>query len=144
MTASALLLAALLAPAVAQDPPVTEIECSYVTAPDGQPGDVVNDANLKVLVQTAAPGQYRSGLPAGVEIACVRSSIVPAPNDWEVIMDGHPFYIVEQLPSGGYDRIGVIEFTDGRFRYRLVRGQLNAEEARRVDRRVNEFQAARP
>ena len=92
---------------------------------------------LHVLEATAAQGRFAPELPAGsTAITCGRTNIVPAAQDDEVLLLGLPFFIVD--PGG--DRIGALEIVDGRYRYRLLVGELGDDEIEALQSRLNEFQ----
>jgi hypothetical protein len=114
---------------------VSETRCDYVLAD----GAMVTAPDLRVLEGTARAGPFKPGLPAGASIACGRSSIVPALQDWKVLDAGHVLYIVEAAAADDR-RIGVLEISTGQFRYRLIQGQLTPAEAEQVMERLNAFQ----
>jgi hypothetical protein len=130
---------ALWSPALLAQPsaPVTlsETRCDYLL-PDGARGTA---PGLRVLEATARAAPFKPGLPAGASIACGRSSVVPAPQDWKVLDAGHVLYIVEATGAEN-GRIGALEISTGQFRYRLIQGQLTPAEAEQVMERLNAFQ----
>jgi hypothetical protein len=137
--AAALALLAVWSPALLAQPsaPATlsATRCDYLL-PDGAR---VTAPGLRALERTARAGPFKPGLPAGASIACGRSSIVPAPQDWKVLEAGHVLYIVEGTGADNR-RIGALEISTGQFRYRLIEGQLTPAEAEQVMERLNAFQ----
>jgi hypothetical protein len=67
---------------------------------------------------------------------CGRSSIVPAANDYKVLVAGFPFDIVND------SRIAALELSNGQVRLRMVQGTLTPEELKPVQNRLDEFQIA--
>jgi len=65
-------------------------------------------------------------------VMCARAALLPAVNDAEIVVAGFPFMIAED-PG---DRIGVLEISDGTFRFRMVQGELTAEEKMRLAPRL--------
>ena len=105
-------------------------------------GGTVHNLNLpelRVLVPTAQPGPFAPTLPDGVVgILCGRASIIPAANDDKVLALGIPFYILE---TGNPGRLGVLETSQGQFRFRMLEGTLRPEEEQPLQGRLNEFQS---
>ena len=92
---------------------------------------------LRVLHGTEAQGRFAPELPGGAtSITCGRTSVVPAPHDDEVLLLGIPFFIVD----ADEDRAGVLEIVNGRYRYRMLVGELQEEEIAALQARLNEFQ----
>jgi hypothetical protein len=118
---------------------IREAEC-YGMVQHGSEVESVRIAGLYVIERTAADGPFSVALAPGTAIACPRSSIVPAPNDWKVLAAGHPLYIIETGVAPADRRVGAIELSQGQFRYRMVRGQLTPDEVERVNARLNQFQ----
>jgi hypothetical protein len=101
-------------------------------------------ANFSVLAQTNAAAEF--SLPAEVTtkpagILCVRSSVVPAANDYKVVVAGVPFNISTDEPEG-IRRVIVLELSGGQFRARLLKGELLDSEGQAIGQRLNQFQAA--
>lgn len=138
----ALFLAALLAPAqqgLVESVTIREREC-YAMVQEGEQVVSVRVPGLYVIGQTARDGPFAVNVPQGASIACPRSSIVPAPNDWKVLVAGYPLYIMETGAPPESRRVGALELSQGQFRYRLVRGQLTAPEAERAGIRLDQLQ----
>ena len=141
----ALSLAALCGAALAAAPaaadsqrPLTELRCDLMeSTPEGRMS-TIEAPDLHVLQQTSAAGRFSTDIPEGTAgIMCGRSSILPAAHDDEVIYLGVPLFIAE---TGSPGRLGVLEIDQGRFRFRMLEGRLNAEEQTAMDGRLDEFQ----
>jgi hypothetical protein len=98
-------------------------KCSIV---EKQSGEVVNVNGLSVLSGEDLPTQLKN---AGVDresivaLMCIRKSVIPVPNDKQVLMIGFPFYIGSK--EGGQDKMIALEFTkQSGYRIRLLSGQL--------------------
>lgn len=133
-------LFAIAAPATAArgDRPLTELRCDAMENHNGRLV-TIQTPDLHVLSQAAADGRFQPALPDGISsILCGRNSIVPAPNDDEVLWLGLPLYIAE---FGHPGRLGVLEIDNGRYRYRLLEGTPREGEQARLDQRIAEFQA---
>lgn len=74
-------------------------------------------------------------------VFCSRRSIVPAPNDYKVLRMGYNLMIGDSGQTHG-DSIGSLEVTGGRVHFRMIQGDLTADEKARVDKRIQELQAA--
>jgi hypothetical protein len=104
-------------------------------------GGTVHNLNLpelRVLVPTAREGRFAPTMPEGVvAILCGRASIIPAAHDDKVLALGIPFYILE---TGNPGRLGVLEMSQGQYRFRMLEGALRPEEDQPLQSRLNEFQ----
>ena len=124
-------------------PPLVETACSAIVQSDGGATTVVNDDNLKVLEQTRGEATFAYARKDTQAIRCIRNDLVPAVSDYKVLRAGFPLDIVES--NGGGSRIGVLEVSGGQFRFRMVQGEVTADERQRLTSRLNEIQeAARP
>jgi len=129
---------ATAAPAAASPRPLRELRCDLMETGRAGRMTTIEAPNLHVLQQTAATGWFSPDIPEGTSaILCGRSNILPAAHDDEVIALGLPLFIAE---TGSGRRLGVLEIEQGRFRFRMLEGQLNAEEQAEMDRRLDEFQ----
>jgi len=129
------ILAALLA--VAQPESPGESTCFAMV--QGPSGIERQDLPWLVTERTAGSARFEPRLPPGSGIACVRRSIVPAPNDWKLLAAGYPLSI---LVPGTVERIGVLEVSQGQVRFRVLDGQLTPDEAPLVLDRLSTFQLA--
>lgn len=139
------LIALLIQAQTTESVTIREGEC-YAMVP-GE-GEVVSTRipDFHVIGATARDGPLAVDLPPGTAaIACPRSSIIPAPNDWKVLAAGYPLLIMENDGPPDSRRTGSLEAPDGHFTYRLVRGRFTAAEMEQVSARLNQFQnSARP
>jgi hypothetical protein len=107
-------------------PPVSEEKCAVLAkGADGEMA-IVLLASLRVKKLTAGAGPFvlPSDAPANVEaIQCGRQSLVPAPNDYKVLLAGLPFFIVDPQ-----EREAVMELSEGRLQYSTVSGEFTDDE----------------
>jgi hypothetical protein len=128
-----------MAPAVATPQrPLTEIRCDMLEQDRGRLV-TIEAPDLHVLRQTANGQRFDPRLPQGVVgINCGRTSIIPAAWDDQVLALGVPLFISEAATPG---RVGILEIDNGRYRFRLTRGQMQPEEQAQVDERIQTFQS---
>jgi hypothetical protein len=125
---------------VAESVTIVESECYSMEEQDGR---VVSTRipGLRVIERTAGDGPFAANLPAGTSaVLCPRSTIVPAPNDWKVLVAGYPLYIMETSVPPESRRVGTLEVSQGQVRYRLIRGEFHAGEEERLRARLDQFQ----
>ncbi len=95
--------------------------------------------NLHVLRQTANGQRFAPAIPQGiVGISCGRSSVIPAAWDDQVLALGLPLFIAEM---GTLGRVGVLEIDNGRYRFRLTRGEARPEEQAQIEERIQQYQS---
>ena len=135
-------LPALAAPAAAQHAnPLREERCD-VQARGANQIETVEMPNLHVLEQTGRTDRFAPALPSGAQaIVCLRTGIMPQPHDDEVIALGVPLILAE---IGGQHRLGVLEASDGRYRYRMMEGRLTPEDERAIQARLDEYHSRLP
>ncbi|MBI3676013.1 MAG: hypothetical protein HY243_05290 [Proteobacteria bacterium] len=97
-----------------------------------------------IISATEDDKPFHVSVPQGytaVSIMCGRYSLVPAPNDYKVLLAGYTLSIADNsVPS---QPIGTLEINGGQFRYRLLKGNLSDETlAARIGKRLDEFQIA--
>lgn len=64
-------------------------------------------------------------------IMCTRDSIVPVPNNKQVLISGYPLYIA--VKEGNENRMVILEFTKkDRYRVRAIKGKLTDTELEKV------------
>lgn len=115
-----------------------EIRCDYLEQNRGQLM-TIEATDLHVLAQTADGQAFRPAIPQGMAgISCGRTSVIPAAWDDQVLALGLPLFIAE---TGTRGRVGVLEIDNGRYRFRLIRGEMQAGEQAEVDSRVQTYQA---
>ena len=105
-----------------------------------------HDDPLKSVVNATENAQtFSPELPAGdtaTSVLCVREDLIPAPNDYQVLRGGFPLYI-DDRGMGRPERIGVLEVSGGRVRFRLIKGDpLTAEIKDRLGTRLDQLQTA--
>ena len=135
-------LPALAAPAAAQRAnPLREERCD-VQARGAHEIETVAMPDLHVLEQTGRADRFAPALPSGAQaIVCLRTNIMPQPHDDEVIALGVPLILAE---IGGQHRLGVLEASDGRYRYRMMEGRLAPEDERSIQARLEEYHSRLP
>ena len=112
-----------------------EIRCDMLEQDRGRLV-TIEAPDLHVLAQTANGQRFAPAIPQGVVgINCGRSNIIPAAWDDQVLALGVPLFIGD--PAG---RFGVLEVDNGRYRFRLIRGEMRAGEQAEVDARVQAYQ----
>ncbi len=136
--------AALVSVASAADQPrapLQELRCDTLENRNGEV-EAIQSPGLHVLRDTAATGRFLPELPENISsILCSRNSVIPAANDDEVLWLGLPLHIAELGPHG---RLAVLEIDQRRFRFRMIRGGLRADEQSAVNSRLDEFQRRLP
>ena len=115
--------------------PVAEGACGVIKPTADQQGELVAQPDLHPLTQAGQGRRFTIDAPAGSPVMCARASLLPVVNDAELIVSGYPFMIAED-PG---ERIGVLEVSDGKFRFRMVQGALTAEEMKRLAPRLEDM-----
>ena len=126
--------ARLVSPSTA--PPAAEGRCAIVR-PDAQGQPNFTEApDLHPLTQTG-PGKNFTIPPAtdGASVMCTRAELLPVVNDAEVLLAGYPFTIVED-PG---ERMGVLEYSDGKFSFRMMDGELKPAEEKLLATRLRQM-----
>ena len=116
--------------------------CAVVAKQPNGATKTVADPELHVIDETQAAGDfvYRRDPPAEA-ILCGRADIVPAANDYKVILAGFTLGLSAQSADGG-NRVGVLEMSEGQLRFRMISGALSGDELQRLQIRLNEMQTA--
>lgn len=115
-----------------------EIRCDYLEQERGQLL-TIEATDLHVLAQTADGQRFAPAVPQGMAgISCGRTSVIPAAWDDQVLALGLPLFIAE---TGTRGRVGVLEVDNGRYRFRLIRGEMQPEEQAQIDERIQSYQA---
>ncbi len=134
------LLWAVFLQAAAPQAPAGETICKWLIQAPGEAVSTVDAAGVRVLAQTALPGAFSpSRPPNAVGLQCGRTSIVPGEHDDEVIALGMPFAIADV--GGEETRVGVLEVSNGVYRFRNLTGVLKEGEAQAIEARLRAFQA---
>ena len=130
---------ATAAPAVATPQrELREIRCDLLEQDRGQLL-TVEATDLHVLAQTAIGQHFEPAIPRGMAgISCGRTSVIPAAWDDQVLALGLPLFIAE---TGTRGRVGVLEIDNGRYRFRMIRGETQPEEQAQIDARIQAYQA---
>lgn len=126
------------APALAQSPE-TEIVCHAVSR-DGSERTQLMGRTL--IERTGDAGQFHLNVPADLEVAsivCLRTSAVPAQNDYEILLDGYPLYVI--AGEGEARTTTLLEIADDQFRVRIIEGRLTAEERALAAERLEYYTA---
>jgi hypothetical protein len=99
----------------------------------------------KIILDTERGDKFTLDVPVGHKassLVCVRLDIVPAPNDYKVVLAGYPLYVGDK-GIGRPERMGALEISGGRFRYRITDGPpLTEDLSARVAKRLDGFQRA--
>lgn len=105
---------------------------------------VTADAPSMILA-TEGEAPFKLKMPSGYtaeSVICGRLEIVPAPNDYKVVVAGYPLHILD-IGAGHPQRMGVLEMDAGRFRFRMTDGPaLTDDLIARVGKRLDGFQNA--
>jgi hypothetical protein len=115
--------------------PVAEGACGVIKPTADKQGELEVQPDLHVLTQAGKGQRFALDAPAGSVVMCARAALLPVANDAEQVVSGFPFMIAED-PG---DRIGVLEVADGKFRFRMVQGELTAAETKRLTPRLEEM-----
>jgi hypothetical protein len=115
--------------------PVAEGACGVIKPTADQQGEFLAQPDLHPLTQAGQGQRFTLDAPAGSPVMCARASLLPVVNDAELVVSGHPFMIAED-PG---ERIGVLEVSDGKFRFRMVQGALTADEMKRLAPRLEDM-----
>lgn len=126
------------APALAQSPE-SEIVCHAVS----QDGSERTQLMGRTLIErTGDAGQFHLNVPADLEVAsivCLRTSAVPAQNDYEILLDGYPLYVI--AGEGEARTTTLLEIADDQFRVRIIEGRLTAAERALAAERLEYYTA---
>lgn len=120
--------------------------CKIIASTNDEPKKYVTGGDPKIILATESPGPFKkieieSGYMAE-GVMCGRLDIVPAPNDYKVVVAGYPLYILD-IGMGHPQRFGALDMSEGRFRYRITDGPaLTDDLAARLGKRLDGFQNA--
>jgi hypothetical protein len=121
--------------------------CRIIALIDGEdpPKFTTADAPSMILATEGTKPFSRIELPRGYtarSVVCARLDIVPAPNDYKIVVAGYPLYIAD-TGVGHPQRLGVLELSGGQFRFRITDGPALTEDLiARVTKRLDGFQNA--
>lgn len=117
---------------------VREIACSAIVENAEGKTDVVTDITVRVLEQTKTNEVFSYNRENTRAILCRRTDIIPLVDDFKVLAGGYPLYLVHA--KEGSSRIGVLEMSEGRYRFRIIKGELTSDEKQRLPLRLDEMQ----
>jgi hypothetical protein len=124
----------------AEQPPM---ESSCLVLAKGADGTVRAEplGSLHVLASTSRAGKFElppdaPASPTG--ILCGRSSLIPGPNDYKVLLAGLSLGISRNDEPNG--RVGVLEMVSGKLQFRMIDGILTEEEMKVLQRRLEALQ----
>ncbi len=127
-------------PLIAEELP-TESSCLVMTRTGDGTSHAVPLSSLHVLQATSHDGKFTlppdaPAAPTG--LLCGRSSLIPAQNDYKVLLAGLTLGIARNdLPDA---RIGVLELVSGKLQFRMIDGKLTVEEMKILQPRLDTLQ----
>lgn len=123
--------------------------CRVIASIDGEDPPKYTTADApSMIMMTEKPGPFSQiELPRGytaTSVVCVRLDIVPALNDYKIVVAGYPLYIADS-GVGRPPRMGVLEISGRQFRFRITDGPaLTDDLVARVGKRLDGFQTSAP
>jgi len=108
---------------------------------DGKPVYYIG-GETKVISATERDATFALDLPDGETasaVTCARRDIVPAPNDYKVVLAGYPL-MIDDIGEGHSGAMASLEITNGQFQFRFIKGDATGEENERIQARLNRFQ----
>ncbi len=114
-----------------------------VDGPDGKPQFTIGQTEIGIIAATEKEGPLKLSIPGTISaIMCNRKDIVPAPNDYKVLLAGYPLFVGTNS-ADGTTRMGTLESVDGRLQFTWKQGTpMTAEEETRLQARINTMQGA--
>jgi hypothetical protein len=139
----AALLVAVPGPSAGAPAEVLAGDCTLVAkAADGTMHDVLDGARLSEAIAISPVPPL--GLPDGYSngfVICARGDLIPAPNDYKVLLLGYPL-LIRVTVADGKQRTGVLEIDDGQLQYTTLKGtDPTGDEIERGEKAVNALQA---
>lgn len=102
-----------------------EENCVAIVTKAGDAGHKFYNVPVKGVINgTEQTEKFAPQLPAGdtaTSILCVRQDLVPAPNDYKVLLAGMPLFIADK-GQGHPERTGVLELAGGRIQFQTING----------------------
>ena len=98
----------------------------------------------KVVIPTEGNAKFTIDPPPGIKIGgimCLRDNLIPLPNDYKVLLAGYPLAIGDR-GIGYFESMGIFEVVDGRLRFNMTTGKMNADQQVRVQARLDQLQKA--
>lgn len=122
--------------------------CSLIaTKPDENPPKYYIQNSVAVIDATERASQFVPNPSAGYRVdsvICGRREVVPAPNDYKVVVAGYPLIIFDAGP-GQVGRRATLQATNGKFQFLLDKGPpLTDDLEARVNARLAAFQKYLP
>jgi hypothetical protein len=99
---------------------------------------------IKVITSTEGDARFSPSAPSGSKVAaitCTREDVVPAPNDYKVLLAGYPLYIFDS-GRGHPDRNLTLVVVNGQLKIEFKDGQLMPGEQARMQKRLDAMQTA--
>jgi len=134
--------AVLLVAASAARADVLAGDCTLVAkTADGKMQDMLDGSRLSdaISVMPVPP----LGLPDGFSngfVICARDDLIPAANDYKVLLLGYPL-LIKVSQADGKQRTGVLEIDDGQLQYTTLKGtEPTQDEIARGQKAVNDMQ----
>jgi hypothetical protein len=124
----------------AEDLP-SESSCLVIARNAGGTVHSVPLSSLHVLESTSHAGKFAlpPDAPAGpTGLLCGRSSLIPAPNDYKVLLAGLTLGISKNDEPNA--RLGVLELVSGKLQFRMIDGVLTVEEMKMLQPRLDALQ----
>ena len=121
--------------------------CTFITTKKSEKPArfYTHELTLQVIRPTEEDGAFSAEAPKGheiVDVICGRLDIVPAPNDYKVVLAGYTLSI-KDVGAGHPDRFGRLEESNGQFAYKIIKGPpLTKDLEDRVAKRLQAFQSA--
>jgi hypothetical protein len=114
-------------------------QCYAIFADDREPAPL---GDYDLIAESEAPGLMDPPqLPDGANaIMCDRDGIVPAENDYEVLLHGVPLLIRSQ--EGEEPVITALDIADNQFRVRLMQGDVSEGDREAITGRLEGFYAS--
>ena len=117
--------------------------CTLVAkAADGHMQDMADGAKLSGAISATPipPLDLPEGYTHGFVI-CERGDLIPAANDYKVLMLGYPL-LIKVSEADGKQRTGVLEIDNGELQYTTLKGtEPTGDEIARGRKAVNDMQA---
>ena len=128
----------LSAPGLAQaGPELREKVCVLQVAGEDEP--YVIEEGILELTESEERLSFRvDGRRQPEAVHCIRSSVVPAENDYKVVLSGLPLTLSTEAEEGGRT-IVALELADDRFQLRVIQGELTEQELALAAQRIEGY-----
>jgi hypothetical protein len=110
---------------------------------DGKEKFVIGKDEIQVILPTenGAFSIKRAAEGRPVSVVCGRESLVPAPNDYKVLLAGYTL-MIDDTGTGHPKSLGELEVVGGQLRFRMIDGAMSDAMKARIGARVDELQVA--